>query len=235
MNEQNRAQVAQIIQKLRFCKRCQFKENNDKNGIIYWCGTRGGQSKTWVNPGARGWVHCKASSLMRDSQPAHALCGRIAVRCVTQPVENSWFVVDLQNLYVMPTHYALRHYISWDTEAIRNWILEASLDGTSWITLRAHREDASLNQKGKVVTFELRSKGGRYRAFRVRQIGPNSNKHYYLSLSGFEVYGDVYQIGFDKPKQPIPQGAKPGNHKYFQTFFFLCVCVFLNFKFYVLV
>jgi hypothetical protein len=120
---------------------------------------------------------------------------------VTQPLENSWFSVDLTNIYVSPTHYALRHYISWDTEALRNWLLEASFDGHSWTTLRAHKDDASLSHKGAVATWELRCKGARYRVFRIRQTGLNSNNHLYNSLSGFEVYGDVFQIGYPQPKQ----------------------------------
>ncbi|ETO35938.1 hypothetical protein RFI_01124 [Reticulomyxa filosa] len=185
---------------LRFVKKCQFIENNDKNGVVYWIGTRGGTS-SWVNPGAKSWIRCDASSLMRDSEPAHALCGRISVRCVTQPVENSWFSVDLKNIYVSPTHYSLRHYISWDTEALRNWVLEGSFEGHGWVTLRAHKDDASLNHKGAVATWELRSKGARYRVFRIRQTGVNSNNHLYNSLSGFEIYGDVFQIGYPQPRQ----------------------------------
>ena len=31
-----------------------------------------------------------------------------------------------------------------------------------------------------------------YRAFRIRQYGQNSNKHWYLALSGIEFYGEIY-------------------------------------------
>lgn len=196
----NRPACEKMMQSLKFLHKCTYQQNNDKNGVIYYIGTRGGRSN-WVNPGARKWVLCDASSLMRDSTPAYSLCGRISVRCVTQPLENSWMKIDLKNFYVVPTHYALRHYISWDTEALRNWILEASFDGHSWQTLRAHRNDSALNHKGAVATWELRAKGAKYRCFRIRQIGVNSNKHYYLSCSGFEIYGDIYQIASANPQK----------------------------------
>ena len=31
-----------------------------------------------------------------------------------------------------------------------------------------------------------------YRAFRIRQYGHNSNKHWYLALSSVEFYGEIY-------------------------------------------
>ena len=217
----NRPQCEKLMKSLKFLHKAKFQQNNDKNGIIYYVGTRGGRSN-WVNPGARKWIITDASSLMRDSQPAYALCGRISVRCVTQPLENSWMKIDLKNLYIVPTHYSLRHYISWDTEALRNWILEASFDGHSWQTLRAHRNDTSLNHKGAVATWELRAKGAKYRCFRVRQIGVNSNKHYYLSCSGFEIYGDIYQIAYANPKKSISaaqqSGAQPGGEQNSEPF-----------------
>jgi hypothetical protein len=45
-------------------------------------------------------------------------------RCVSSALENSWFVIDLKDREVNPTHYTLRHYASYDTEALRNWRLE---------------------------------------------------------------------------------------------------------------
>eukprot|EP01084_Bolivina_argentea_P250100 418904_1 len=212
----NRKQCDALMKSLKYLTSCKFEQNNDKKGVIYYVGTRGGRSN-WVNPGARKWVVTEASSLMRDSTPVHALCGRISVRCVTQPLENSWMKIDLKNFYCVPTHYSLRHYISWDTEALRNWILEASFDGHSWQTLRAHRNDASLNHKGAVATWELRAKGAKYRCFRMRQIGVNSNKHYYLSCSGFEIYGDIFQIAYANPKQNAnPKNS--GEHNKANTF-----------------
>ena len=41
---------------------------------------------------------------------------------VAQP--NMWFVIDLMGRRVQPTRYTLRHYDSWDVEALRNWRFE---------------------------------------------------------------------------------------------------------------
>ena len=217
LKPQHRQQAERLLNQLKFVKKCKFKENNDKNGCVYWIGTRGNTSN-WVNPGARKWIKCDASSIMRDSQPVFALCGRISVRLVTQPLENSWMSIDFKNLYISPTHYSLRHYISWDTEALRNWLLEASFDGNTWHTLRQHKNDSSLNHKGATWTWEIKAKGAKYRAFRIRQIGVNSNKHYYLSCSGFEIYGDIYQIAYANPKKAISQSGQPGGEQNSEPF-----------------
>lgn len=34
-----------------------------------------------------------------------------------------------------------RHYSSWDTECLRNWVLEGSNDALKWTTLMHHRDD----------------------------------------------------------------------------------------------
>jgi len=53
-----------------------------------------------------------------------------------------WFSVDLRDKRLRPTHYTLRHYNSWDTEALRNWVFEASNDGQKWAVIKDHVNDA---------------------------------------------------------------------------------------------
>jgi len=101
-------------------------------------------------------------------------------------------MVDFRNLYVCPTRYTLKHYDSWDTECLRNWVLEASNDLKKFKTIIEHKQDKGLNGKGGTFTWELDTKGKRYRAFRIRQTGYNSNKHWYLACSGVEFYGEIF-------------------------------------------
>eukprot|EP00495_Collosphaeridae_sp_1-RS-2012_P000897 TRINITY_DN10944_c0_g1_i1.p1 TRINITY_DN10944_c0_g1~~TRINITY_DN10944_c0_g1_i1.p1 ORF type:complete len:66 (+),score=15.32 TRINITY_DN10944_c0_g1_i1:488-685(+) len=44
----------------------------------------------------------------------------------------------------------------------------------------------------------------RFRCFRIRQTGPNSNDHQYLALSGFELYGHMFM----KPNGRSSETAK---------------------------
>jgi len=79
------------------------------------------------------------------------------------------FSVDLVRFQARLTHYTLQHYVTWDTEALRSWDLEASNDGRTWKTLMQHKADESLDAKGKAVTWPLpsASTSQAYRIFRV--------------------------------------------------------------------
>jgi hypothetical protein len=90
-----------------------------------------------------GWSLTTALWLfvVEDSAPPSAAVGRETVRCVTQPVPNSWFCFDLTDLSLAPSAYSLRHYSSWDNECLRHWVLEGSNDGLSWDALVTHTND----------------------------------------------------------------------------------------------
>lgn len=167
-----------------------FSEDMDTNGILYYLGTN--QNTTaWTNPSELGVVKVTASSLMLDSKPASAIVGREAVRCVTKPVPNQWFTIDFLDHSVTPTHYTLRHYSSWDTEAVRSWRFEGSNDGVSWVVLKEHRNDAALCRKGQAHTWVLPPIEESYSQFRLYMTDQNSNQHWYMALSGFEIYGTL--------------------------------------------
>ncbi len=49
----------------------------------------------------------------------------------------------------------VRHYASWDTECVRSWKLEASVNGQVWVALKEHNDDKSLNGKGSSATWQI--------------------------------------------------------------------------------
>ena len=180
-----------------------YTKDFDENGIVYFLGTDW-RTAPWRNPCDLGLVSVTSSRLSNDSTPASAICGREIVRCVCLAEKNNWFMIDFRNLYVRPTHYSLKHYNTWDTECLRNWYLEGTNDLRKFKILREHKKDKSINGKGGTATFTLDTQGKRYRAFRIRQFGPNSNKHW------------VYYFFF--------------LFIFFLFHFFLCVCVLKNEK-----
>lgn len=163
----------------------------DDNGIVAHLAGR--PHSPYKNPAEAQLVAVRSSSLGADSMPATALVGNQAVRCVTKPLPNSWFEVDFQQYRVAPTHYSLRHYATWATEALRHWTLEASPDGQSWHLLSNHINDKALDKPGDTHTWPVTTVAPDtfYRYFRITQRGLNSNNHHYLALSGFEVYGQL--------------------------------------------
>jgi hypothetical protein len=168
-----------------------YQSDFDEHGLMYHLGTSGGHA-AFVNPVKRGRVQVSASSVQHDSAAPHELLSRRALRFSTKAENNAWVMFTL-DARVKPTHYSLRHYTTWDTEALRTWVLEGSNDGKRWTTLRDHKDDASLNKKGATRTWALSGPATNkaYRMFRVRQTGLNSNRHKFLALSGFELYGEL--------------------------------------------
>merc|ERR1719219_3101414 len=142
--------------------------DGDENGILFYLGSYGQQAK-WENPGMMEMILVGSSEMMHDSEKNLAIVGRRSVRCVTKPAASCFFVIDLVNKYIQPTHYSLRHYASWDTECLRNWDLEGSIDGNVWLLLRKHVNDESLNGRGKWFTWEINSMNLAFSRFRIKQ------------------------------------------------------------------
>ena len=165
----------------------------DECGLLYWLGTRH-RTGPWRNPDDLGLVRVTSVPLAVNppSAPASAIVGREVVRCVTLPNRESWFCVDFLSLYVRPTHYTLRHYDSFDSEALRDWKLQGSNDGAKWSKLLSHKKDEHLQGKGSSHTWQLPHTKKAFRMFRILQTGKNSNGHWYCALSGFELYGQIF-------------------------------------------
>ena len=128
----------------------------DNNGLVYFLATKC-NTQQWENPVQLGFISVRTSGLMHDSHPAHCVVGRKSVRCVTKSLKHAWIVIDFHDYAIKPSGYTLRHYASWDTEALRNWKLEGSLDGETWTVIRKHNNDESLRFKGQSYTWSLRN------------------------------------------------------------------------------
>lgn len=71
-----------------------------------------------------------------------------------------------------------------------------SKDGIEWVTILTHNDDRSLTEPGGVATWSVEEcvdpPGTAFRHVRIQQNGKNaSGQTHYLSLSGFEIYGQV--------------------------------------------
>jgi len=163
-------------------------------GIVAHLAGRPGSA--YQNPAEAGLIAVTSSTLMHDSMPASAIVGNEVVRCCTKPLPNSWFEVDFRQYRVAPTHYSLRHYASWDVEALRSWVLEGSTDGLGWYVLSRIENDDSLDKRGDTQTWPVDNHfaGVFVRYLRLTQKGPNSNNHHYLALSGLEVHGQLAKM-----------------------------------------
>ena len=205
----------------KLCKReFVFKYNSDKNGLFYFLGSKGNQSK-YVNPFEIGELKVFVSSLAQGDYSNFV--GRSLTNCRTCNEENAFLGVDLgKNRSLIPKHYTIRNRDS-SQYVLLNWTLEASPDFKKWymVDRRVHQGDnlehnqakakqrEMLLERGAVTTWTVplddlkkiiksitpnyKSFRG-FRYFRVRQIGKNSSNSFNLALSGFELYGTSYGI-----------------------------------------
>eukprot|EP01083_Nonionella_stella_P120836 362503_1 len=156
---------------------------------LYYLGTNGGKS-SWQNPARAGIVSVRSFGCDKDVDVTN-LVGRAAVRCVTSNKHEPWFAVDLRGRRVNPSHYTMRHYSCFDSEAVRNWHFQGSNDGHTWTTLMTHKDDQSLKFKGATCTWRVPPQPTAFSQFRLWQYDTNSNRHWYLACSGFELYGTM--------------------------------------------
>ncbi|XP_044007998.1 E3 ubiquitin-protein ligase Ufd4 isoform X5 [Aphidius gifuensis] len=190
------------IDKLTF----QYQHDFDENGIIYWIGTNGKTTNEWINPGQYGLV-VVTSSDGRTLPYGHLedILSREqnALNCHTNDDKRAWFSIDL-GVWLIPTAYTLRHARGYGRSALRNWSFQVSKDGISWITIITHCDDCSLNEPGSTATWTLESPNDElqgWRHLRLQQTGKNaSGQTHYLSVSGFEVYGEVTGVCEDLGK-----------------------------------
>ncbi|VDN22260.1 unnamed protein product [Gongylonema pulchrum] len=190
-----------------------YTSDFDENGIIYWLGTNGGTVAEWTNPASVSvvCVTCSDGERLPYGRHEDILSRDVnALNCHTSDDKNAHFTVDL-GVYVYPDTYTLRHARGYGRSALRTWLLQGSVDGNTWDVLMVHEGDTSLSHPGSTATWPLScnegkgishyivlmglSLGSPYRYIRIAQNGKNaSNQNHYLSLSGFEIYGDIVDV-----------------------------------------
>eukprot|EP01084_Bolivina_argentea_P250941 420657_1 len=154
----------------------------------------------WRNPNELKLINLQASKWKSDSESIANVIGRDAVRCLCDEDANGYIIIDFKTLKIKPTAYTLRHYISWDIEALRNWNFEGSNNGIDWTIIKQHKNDENLNKKGKSYTWKIRDDlNESFQMFRIQMTSENSNGNYYLCCSGFEIYGRLIGI-INEPK-----------------------------------
>ncbi|VDN05396.1 unnamed protein product [Thelazia callipaeda] len=177
-----------------------YTSDFDDKGIIYWLGTNGNAVTEWINPASVNIVIVTSSDgerlpygrhediLSRDSN---------ALNCHTSDDKNAYFTIDF-GIYFYPNNYTLRHARGYGRSALRNWLLQGSRNGLTWDVLFIHENDTALNYPGSTATWTLLCTTGPYRYIRIAQNGKNASNHnHFLSLSGFEIYGDVVDAVVD--------------------------------------
>ena len=166
-----------------------YQSDFDNNGILHWLGTRAG-TQGWSNPATQGLVAVTSTPTMGNSKPISAICGKELVRCVTQEKANAFWMLDFKDMKVRLDAYTLKHYASWNIEALRNWKVEGKNPDGKWRLIAEYTKDASLKGKGGTATFKVQSKEF-FQQISLMMTDKNDNGHWMLACSGVELYGTL--------------------------------------------
>eukprot|EP00960_Hanusia_phi_P047147 758247-Hanusia_phi.AAC.3 len=174
-------------------------QEQEAAGLMQYLAT-GGAEHEWKNPSASGKVTLRTSGWLTEEDN---ILASSAVLSSSYDAPLSWFSVELPaGVWLRPTHYLLRHGYNTSSNAMSHWVLEGSVDGETWETLRRHEEDKSLHERFAVKVWAVgkleRAAGvGRaeekiFRWFRVMMTGRNNSGSLQLRCSGFELFGEVF-------------------------------------------
>jgi hypothetical protein len=107
---------------------------------------------------------------------------------------NQSIAFDFRNLMIMSTHYSLRmHHPRPNQYYLKNWALESSRDGNSWMYLDRCENNSDLNSFFALKTFSI-ARFDPVRVIHLRQIGPNHRNDNYLIFTSFEIFGSMVGI-----------------------------------------
>ena len=189
-----------FIANLRFDKKKLIQ-----NGLFYNLGTQN-NTQQYQHPYTSCIIDAHSSTLNGSCQISSFIGLSYKVTyCITKSNEQSQVVIDLKDKHVVPTHYALRNYSNGDGYWITGWNLEGKNDSDckAWRVIDAQKRSDDLKGKGKIAVFTIKNmKQVRYfNQLRIRITDTmNDQSSWQLALSGFEVYGCLYDA------YPIPNG-----------------------------
>jgi hypothetical protein len=165
----------------------QFIPSSPLNGIVaYLTRQCGGNVHT------HGVVSITASSSIGTYSPQNAADLETTSLFETQSSPDSWICYDFKTMRMAPSHYSIRSYV-WrpGNQHLRNWVLEGSCDGRSWVELDRRSNNTDLNDRSAVRTFPV-SHPQDFNMIRLRSTGPDHSGHHYVALSAFEIFGSLH-------------------------------------------
>jgi len=171
----------------------EFKFTGDQGGLVSFIATNQG-TEPWTNPVDSGLIKVEASSI-KKGRPAEVVDSVFTSQVFyTDNIPYSWITIDFGNYRIKPSHYTFAHRAGNPNLGffLRSWELHASNDGETWVIVRKHQRDESLNPNAMIATWQIEDHGlGFYHLFRF-VIDPegNSSRSSALVVSCFEIYGE---------------------------------------------
>ncbi|CAN6202880.1 unnamed protein product [Urochloa humidicola] len=179
-------------------KELQYISDGDSNGVIYYAGTSFGKHQ-WMNPVLAKNITVVASSPNSRHTDPKALVSKnyqgtcFAGPCIEDGKKLSWWMVDIgQEHQLMCNYYTVRQDGS--TTFMRSWVLQGSMDGRNWTSLRVHDDDATICHPGQFASWPIVGPPALlpFRFFRVALTSPAAGSvpnAWNLCICFLELYG----------------------------------------------
>jgi hypothetical protein len=179
-------------------------ESNERApGIIAYLAKSISKAKEWKNPVDSGLMSIKSSpALLTRSMKIEGLLEESPTGSyVSTEIPDPYILLEFRNLF-NPTHYLLEFMDVGVGGPPKSWMIQCSLDNSTWDTLRVHEMDESLkvpSKKSAHCIFRLAcSPKALYRFMRITQVQENWKGTSHLVIRAIEVFG---QLCLDSPTE----------------------------------
>ncbi|CAF2952123.1 unnamed protein product [Rotaria sp. Silwood2] len=183
----------EFVKQLKSDNRQIFTYTNefDQNGILYWIGTNGKTVSDYTNPCSTGLISVSCSDNNYSSQQLSDLISHISSIDDQEDNEDinrnlSWIIIDL-GLFIIPTHFTLRHPTGGFTNWTKNFLFQISKDTIHFLPCETSLVNDSNSPTATWIVKNLAENSTGFRYIRIHQ---KSSRHS-VCISGFEVYGQV--------------------------------------------
>jgi hypothetical protein len=98
----------------------------------------------------------------------------------SEDLPGQWICYHFKDRLIQLTHYSVAAHTN--NHFLRSWVVEGSLDGTTWMVLDERRNNAQASKTEPIPTFSVEASSF-VRSIRLRLTGKTADNNYYLILS----------------------------------------------------
>ncbi|MEH2448938.1 MAG: hypothetical protein V7K18_25080 [Nostoc sp.] len=165
-----------------------YESNGDSKGLFYYLGTVG-KTQPWANPTSKG-LTIQASTT--GSGSVQSIVNRDESEFYTNNIPSSWVSFNIGTSKLKCNCYSIRARNN-TAYYIRNWKLQGSDDGSTWIDLDTQTNNTTLANASQWISIPINNASAAYSWFRVLNYGLDSEGHNYFTLGEVELYGEYFE------------------------------------------
>lgn len=113
----------------------------------------------------------------------------------TKSEKNSRICFEFKKHEIVPSNYLIRTINSEDNYHLKSWIVEASKDSKTWITIDEQQNNDFLKGTSKVHLFPISNQKESFKFVRIKQTGPswyhNNDSDHHLLMTWIEFFGKL--------------------------------------------